>query len=406
MSRDASTCQDPTHCVNAIDPSTLTPIVQKALDNIETHVLSWTAQPLSASSAVGHLFRISGTARGRSETFNWSMILKIVPAPNSEHMKFSFLSDEPSHFGYWRRELLFYQSDLHDKLPADLATPRCYHVMENTDSYWLWMEELAESVPWTFARYALAARKFGQFNGLYALERPLPAWDWLATKGNAVRWATGIGMLSDDTWQSIEDDAGQDPQVKRAWPDDVRAAMWRLWQEREEFLSLATRLPKTLVHGDISRTDLFVRNGPDAREEIVAIDWGLVGIAPLGHDISGLTILAVVGKPPTAGPSPHELDALDQHLFEAYLDGLHDGGWHGDPRLVRLGYTSRTAIHFSLIGGVSRIERMAIEHPDPDQYLADCGLSLEAYLDGLATTRRYLVGLAQETRLLRDELNL
>ena len=39
---------------------------------------------------------------------------------------------------------------------------------------------------------------------------------------------------------------------------------------------------------------------------------------------------------------------LDQMVFDGYVEGLAEAGWHGDPRLVRLGYAASSALCFGI----------------------------------------------------------
>jgi hypothetical protein len=110
--------------VNSLDRTALSPVVRKALDDTAAEILAWTVLPLKGSSAVGYIFRLTGTARSRADVVAWSLILKIVPSPANKQVKFNFLSNEPSHFGYWKREMLLYQSGLCDELPDGLTATK------------------------------------------------------------------------------------------------------------------------------------------------------------------------------------------------------------------------------------------------------------------------------------------
>jgi hypothetical protein len=165
--------------VNSLDRTALSPVVRKALDDTAAEILAWTVLPLKGSSAVGYIFRLTGTARSRADVVAWSLILKIVPSPANKQVKFNFLSNEPSHFGYWKREMLLYQSGLCDELPDGLTAPDCYQASADKDSYWLWLEDITDTTRWSITSYGLAARRFGHLNGLYAVQRPIPSWSWL-----------------------------------------------------------------------------------------------------------------------------------------------------------------------------------------------------------------------------------
>ena len=90
--------------------------------------------------------------------------------------------DDPAHIDYWKREGLLYGSGLLDALPAGLRAPRCYGCDEPAEGIvWLWLEHIREDGDrvWPPARWALAARHLGQFNGAYLAGRPLPHVPWL-----------------------------------------------------------------------------------------------------------------------------------------------------------------------------------------------------------------------------------
>ncbi|MBK9613847.1 MAG: hypothetical protein IPO34_21210 [Dehalococcoidia bacterium] len=79
--------------------------------------------------------------------------------------------DDPSHWNYWQREPLIYQSGLLDALPAGMAAPRCYGSVPLPGNFaLLWLEDIhdAYQTAWPLARYALAARRLGGLNGRYA----------------------------------------------------------------------------------------------------------------------------------------------------------------------------------------------------------------------------------------------
>jgi hypothetical protein len=68
----------------------------------------------------------------------------------------------------------------------------------------------------------------------------------------------------------------------------------------------------------------------------VVIDWSYVGRGAIGQELGPLVL---------AGVAFNEVDfdqaqALEEIVFDGYLEGLHQAGWRGDPRQVRLGYTA------------------------------------------------------------------
>lgn len=96
------------------------------------------------------------------------------------------------------------------------------------------------------------------------------------------------------------------------------------------------RLPQTIYHFDVFRRNLFARKMPDDVNQTLVLDWAFMGQGAVGEEISPLVL---------ASFAFYEIDldqvqVLEEIVFEGYLEGLHQAGWRGDPRQVRLGYTA------------------------------------------------------------------
>jgi hypothetical protein len=111
--------------------------------------------------------------------------------------------------------------------------------------------------------------------------------------------------------------------------------------EKEKFLAGLERLPKTLCHGDTFPTN-FRSRSLNGEESTLAMDWALVGIAPIGDDLGQLMYGAFLTFP---GADKRQIDGL---LFDSYLEGLKDEGCHVDPLLVRFGFTTSAALRVGL----------------------------------------------------------
>ena len=75
-----------------------------------------------------------------------------------------------------------YESGLLEALPGGLKAAECYQLDHVSDTeIWMWLEDLSESEGrvWPLERYGLLARYFGQLNGAYLTDLPLPTHDWL-----------------------------------------------------------------------------------------------------------------------------------------------------------------------------------------------------------------------------------
>jgi hypothetical protein len=185
------------------------------------------------------------------------------------------------------------------------------------------------------------------------------------------------------------------PLVQRGWDDKQFAAIDRVWQERARFLGVLNSLPRTLLHNDSGRKNLFARKDANGDFETVAVDWAQPAIGAIGED------LAILLSQPVYwfhGIRPQDMWEVDKIAFASYLQGMADVGWNGDPTLVRLGYTISITLRVSFLvfifewaardENLRRIIERAIVHP------------AEEIVDAMRGLRFYLMECADEARQL------
>lgn len=315
-------------------------VVRTTLGAPDTALGAWDATPLlggvNAFNAARSLFLIRGTAHVGPGEQPWCVILKGY-APIAE------LAD-PTHRDYWKREWLLYHSGFLATLPG-LRAPRCYLADERADgTAWLWLEYVEEEGEraWSHARWALAARHLGQFNGASLVGPPPPARPWLGG-GRLRAWVEHHRPLVARIAA-----APDNPDVRHWWPRPVVAAILRLWDEHDTLCTALERLPQTFGHGDAIRRNLLSRRAVDGTEETVAIDWEHAGLYAAGEEVGQTLSVASAFY----DLDPADLPTLDEALFASYLDGLRDAGWRGDPRPVRFAYTAHAALRnaFNAVG--------------------------------------------------------
>lgn len=310
-----------------LDSTTLEPIVRRVLGR-PVEIQSWRAVPFSyrATNAVTEgIFRVSGEARDGPDRCAWSLVLKqLRPAYDALLSRFPAEHRRELETAYrWDREALAYASGLFDRLPEGLAAPRAYAIECQADGCRLWLEDLGEErASWDVARYALAARHLGRFNGAYPEGRFQAPWltrDWIRT------WlVVGFGSRA---MPIIDNDAiWAHPLVVAAFARDARDRLRRAWADRDRIVARLDARPHTLAHLDAFRRNLIDRGG-----ETVAIDWSYVGSAPLGAEVGHLVIGSV------AFAEPQDIRALLPAAVDAYIAGLRDSGWRGDEDAVRIG---------------------------------------------------------------------
>jgi hypothetical protein len=312
--------------VASLDRSTLEPIVARAVGR-PVAIGEWRSVPFSyqvTNALSAGIFRISGAA---ADGADWSTVLKVLepaydvllgrfPAANRALLEDAYL---------WDREVRVYESGLFDRLPTGFAAPRALAIDRRADQCWLWLEDLGtDDARWDVARYALAARHLGRFNGAY----PEGEFDapWL-TRGWIRTWlATGFGSRAQIV---LDNDAiWGHPIVRGGFADGTRDRLRRLWPRRMTVVDRLDARPSTLCHLDAFRKNLFDRDG-----ETVAIDWSYIGPAPIGAEVGHLVMGSVA-----FAEHGHDTGALAAASLDAYLAGLRDSGWTGDETAVREGF--------------------------------------------------------------------
>ena len=328
--------------LEAVDQTTLTPLVRQALDRQDVEVTEFHYQPviggIDMSSA---LYRFSGNGQAAGETLSWTLILKIAQAKPEN-------GEDLQGVWYWKREPLVYQSGLLNDLPDGLAAPRCYAATEHHDgTTWIWMEEVRDEVyeQWPLAYYGDVARCLGQFNGAYLAGKPLPDYPWL-TRKHLRKYLEHAAPAVERLLNSLDH-----PLVQRALPGISAEFIQTIWEERLAILEAIEHLPQTFCHLDAFRRNLFSRHAVDGGCQVTAVDWSFAGIAAVGEEIAPL----VNGSVAFGAVDPGDEIELERIVLEKYLEGLQDAGWRGNPDLVRFGYAATLYWRYAVGGFVGEM---------------------------------------------------
>lgn len=269
--------------------------------------------PLDAGSgaATSGLTRLTVRVRGPDRTVDEFRLVRkdFGPLRSGRH---KHGANDAGHWAYWKREPLTYASDVLPRGPG-LRVPRCHGVVGST----LYLEDVGD-LPADAGR---AARQLG-------------SWQSTATVPD-VPWLSGHQLA-----QRIEASALDWAAVHA----DSRAAI--LWDARHTLLADLADVPMVLSHGDFHQGNLRT-DGSDT----VVLDWGTLGLAPVGADLAHLAL------------------SSQQDLHEEYLAG-QCGTLEED--LVMLGYRATLALV-----GASRVH-----------WMLSTGIDVpEGYVDFLWTNR-------------------
>ncbi len=317
--------------LQAIDQTTLTPLVRQALRRDSATPINWQVSPFGDGGGQC-VYRFMGSAQDRGAIIPWSLVVKVARAN---------AYDDPAAARYWKRELLAYQSGLLADLPAGLRAPRCFGVLEQSSGEgWLWLEEIPDAAVgrWPPERFLTVARQLGKFNAAYLTERPLPSYPWLSQgwfRSHLQGCTADVAQLP-----ALRDH----PFLRVALPGATADRILQLWDARDRLCDVLDQLPQTFCHLDLNPRNLFVRELGNGQIECVAIDWEFAGVSALGAELASLVGGSLVFD-------LADLDAADLEagVFTSYLAGLQETGWSGDQRLVRLGYTISMGLHIIFV---------------------------------------------------------
>jgi hypothetical protein len=324
--------------LRGINKSRLSAIVRQSLMRNNFQIQGWRARNLDGRGgnpvSVG-LYRFEGVGVDRSEWLDWSVILKVIQSPANLGFVNSGESNDPSHWNYWKRELLIYQSGWLQRLPEGITAPLCYDAVEMPGNIaGMWLEDIKDtySGAWPLHRYALTARHLGRMNGIYISRRELPTFPWLS-RGRTRQWLNTIA------WRDFPWDH---PQVWQQYPNPELDSFRSLLQDNERFLATLDQLPKTISHGDTNPANFISHHTPRRQEQTVAMDWSQAGIEPLGDDLGQLVYGTYMNL------KSYRLHDISETLFTSYINGLQDSGCRIDTQLVRFGYVTSAAFRVGL----------------------------------------------------------
>jgi aminoglycoside/choline kinase family phosphotransferase len=306
--------------------------------------------PVTASIA-----RVSGLARAEDSLRPWSMVVKTIhPVSEADAQRWfgkglpPALLERATDVYRWDREVHAYASPLL-RAGAGLVAPRCLASIRESDRAFIFLEDLGEGAEtWSLADYAGAARDLGRLNGTHASSPPSDEWlcrDWLRTW---VALGPHRGFSEWPTAEEFDDDA-----VRRRFPAAALAELKALHADAAGRAAACEMLPRTLVHMDAFRSNLFLRRG-DHGTTTVAVDWSYVGLACVGADLAQL----VVGSAYFAGEDV-DVDALEAATFAAYRDGLREAGYESTVSTLWRAYADNVIARWGFPGALTYSIRTA-----------------------------------------------
>ncbi len=379
-----------------IDEDLLLAAVEEAISDRLDHAPQWIVEPIDEApvvSATKGIWRIRSVADDSAP--QWSFVLKALHHASSGH-RFWRSSDESVDPMYWRREALFYETDLLADADADVRAPHCYSVDWRDDgTCHLWLEDVTgePASEWPLSRFNVAARHLGRTQ---AQMRPdpdarLPEWfsrQWL--RSYVERRAVDFLPLPPALWRH--------PLIERSYPADLTDYVQGQWAQRRRTLDVLESLPQTVCHHDVWPRNLFADDSGDVVQTVM-IDWSFVGLGAIGEDIGNFIPDSMLDMFVDSRVHGRE---LAETIFDGYVEGLRDGGWDRDPAEVRYAMTATAALKYAWV-----VPRMLLQAGDAES-LADMEESLGTPIEDIyarrAATAMLLSEFAEEARELRATL--
>jgi len=255
----------------------------------------------------------------------------------------------------WKTEAEVYRSDLARLLPDGLTAPRALGVFDlDAASSSMWLEEVpARHATWDLPRFERAAYLLGRLSGSPALA-PLAGLrhvEWSMNTYRTGRLAVQVVpiLMSDEVWQHP---------LCAPFDDELRGRLRAAAADSTALAAEADALPVLLSHGDACPNNLLAGERDD---ELVMIDFGFWGAAPVGFDLTQLLVGDVqIGKRRSDG-----LAELDEALVKAYVAGLRAEGCQIPEEEVRRGH----ALCLLIMTGLSTVPFDLFEGPVDERTL-------------------------------------
>lgn len=325
-------------------------------------------------------YLVSGTASDDTgRTRRYAFFVKLVRAWGMSPLAAQVpepLRSELAPLLPWRTEPDIYLGDLGRHLPDGLRLPHAYRVSELPDgSVAVWLDRLpVRRTRWDVARHRRAAHLLGR---LAANASVAPHAARVPHGRTARRYAEhwlAVQVVPDLT----TDDLWQQPTVAATFDPPLRQRILRAAAALPALLDELESLPVATAHGDACTDNLLLTRTDD---DIVLIDFGFWGTAPVGFDLGQLLLGEIqLGRRPAAA-----FPELERECLPAYVQGLRDEGCAVPATQVRRAHAILTTIFH------------AIPSFPPEHRTGAAGPELRPLLANRATMARHILDLLDAT---------
>lgn len=307
-----------------LDSAELDPIVQAALnDDSATATGSLSSQSVGAPSiGAGTLAitKIAGDANTSNGSRAWSAVIKAIDTLETTRVG-----------GDAIREITAFETGLLNFGGRGMRAVRCYRVEQLPENHvWLWLEDLSEWIgsPWSVDEYLRASKQIGLFTGYWSAQE-LPDGLLLNIDRTLARYSwQDIGW----SMMGVGENESPDPLLRQGLPGHYYSVAQKLGMAADSARAILANGERVFSHGDCHPRNMFLPPENGLTDRMVAVDWPHVGSDLLGADFGSL-----IGS----GLSWHDdefkiLFESESKCFEAFSEGLFEGGWSGDQATARM----------------------------------------------------------------------
>ena len=305
---------------------------RRALGVPSARIEEVTRQPMQydAFMAGRTITRLHGTAQTDGGPRTWSMVEKWTDGPATA---------SPYLYDNAQREYLAYESGLLERLASGVRAPVAHGLEQHADgSLVVWLEDLGPARRGAGAPEVLAAaRDLGRLAGTWIGRVPQFPWlftGWIARHSQPESIERDIArLLGVRAPESILERVG--------W--GIEAAV-ELAQRQGEVRKVLEALPETLCHHDTVGANVFTAAGAGQGEDLVLIDWEMVGPGPVGADLVSLVFSSARRGDIEAGSVP----GLVEPALAAYADGIRDAGTGVEDAVLARSFHAGVALRWAL----------------------------------------------------------
>ena len=276
----------------------------------------------------------------------------------------------------WRTEPDIYRGDLRRRLPRGLSLPHAYRVTDlDAESAAIWLEHVpVRRVRWDVARHRHAAYLLGRLAASPSVA-PLAA---RVPVGRTARRFAEHWLAVNVVPQLASDALWRQPLVAASFDAPLRRRILRAAAALPALVDELESLPTTTAHGDAC-TDNLLRTRRD--NDIVLIDFGFWGTAPVGFDLGQLLLGDVqLGRRPA-----RTVPELAEACVPAYVRGLRAEGCTTAEHQVRRAHALAMTI-FHAIPAIPYEHRSGEADPELRSLFANRAAMADGILDLLDAT--------------------